>query len=89
MSLCSRCRKRLRKPTPSRNDAQTMKRCHEVGVVCELVIRQGAGHGGWQEMPQYTERMVEWFDLQLLGKQPSKPFTLNISSLPSTPVVKK
>jgi acetyl esterase/lipase len=65
-----------------------LKRCHEVGTVCELVIRQGAGHGGWQEMPQDTERMVEWFDLQLLGKQPAKPFTLNVSSLPSTPIQK-
>lgn len=27
--------------------------------------------------------MVEWFDLQLLGKQRAKPFTLNVSSLPS------
>jgi hypothetical protein len=39
-------------------------------------------------MPQDTERMVEWFDLQLLGKQPAKPFTLNVSSLPSTPLQK-
>ena len=53
-----------------------------------LSFVQGAGHGGWQEMPQDTERMVEWFDLQLLGKQPKKPFTLNVSSLPSTPVIK-
>ena len=66
-----------------------LKRCHEVGAVCELVIREGAGHGGWQEMAQDTERMVEWFDLQLLDKQPSKPFTFDVSSLPSTPVVKK
>jgi hypothetical protein len=58
-------------------------------AVCELVIRQGACHGGWQEMPQDTERMAEWFDLQLLGKQPAKSFTLNVSSLPSMPVVKK
>ncbi|MDB6007719.1 MAG: Esterase [Prosthecobacter sp.] len=65
-----------------------LKRCHEEGVVCELVIREGAGHGGWQEMPQDTERMVEWFDLQLLGKQPAKAFTLDVSSLPSTPVQK-
>ena len=65
-----------------------LKRCHAVGTVCELVIRKDAGHGGWQEMPQDTERMVEWFDQQLLGKQPAKPFTLNISSLPSTPVKK-
>lgn len=63
-----------------------LKRCHEEGAVCELVIREGAGHGGWQEMPQDTERMVEWFDLQLLGKQPAKAFTLDVSSLPSTPV---
>jgi acetyl esterase/lipase len=65
-----------------------LKRCQEVGAVCELVIREGAGHGGWQEMPQDTERMVEWFDLQLLGKQPAKTFTLGASSLPSTPVQK-
>lgn len=65
-----------------------LKRCHEEGVVCELVIRLGAGHGGWQEMPQDTERMTEWFDLQLLGKQPAKAFTLDVSSLPSTPVQK-
>jgi hypothetical protein len=30
--------------------------------------------------------MGEWFDLQLLGKQPERPFTFGISSLPSTPV---
>ena len=65
-----------------------LKRCHEEGAVCELVIRQGAGHGGWQEMPQDTERMIEWFDLQLLGKQPAKAFMLDVSSLPSTPVQK-
>jgi len=35
-----------------------------------------------------TERMSEWFDLQLLGKQPAKAFTLDVSSLPSTPVQK-
>ena len=33
--------------------------------------------------------MVEWFDLQLLGKQPAKPFTFDVSSLQSTPVKKK
>lgn len=64
------------------------KRCQEVGAPCEILIRQGAGHGGWQEMTEDTARMAEWFDLQLLGKQPAKPFTLGISSLPSTPVKK-
>ena len=71
-----------------RQSQRFLKRCHEEGAVCELVIREGAGHGGWQEMPQDTERMVEWFDLQLLGKQPAKAFTLGVSTLPSTPVQK-
>jgi acetyl esterase/lipase len=64
------------------------KRCGEVGVKCEVLVRQGAGHGGWQEMAEDTARMTEWFDLQLLGKQPSKAFTLGVSSAPSTPVKK-
>ena len=67
-----------------------LKRCGEVGVTCELFIRQGAGHGGWQEMAtEDTPRMAEWFDLQLLGKQPAKPFGEGVKSGPSTPVVKK
>jgi acetyl esterase/lipase len=66
------------------------KRCQEVGAKCEVLIRQGAGHGGWQEMAtEDTPRMAEWFDLQLLGKKPAKPFTYSVSSLPSTAVVKK
>jgi acetyl esterase/lipase len=63
-------------------------RCNETGAKCEVLIRQGAGHGGWQEMGEDTARMTEWFDLQLLGKQPVKPFTLGISSAPSTPAKK-
>ena len=64
------------------------KRCGEVGAKCEVLIRQGAGHGGWQEMSADTARMTEWFDLQLLGKQPEKPFTLAVTSAPSSPVKK-
>jgi len=64
------------------------KRCGEVGAKCEVLVRQGAGHGGWQEMGEDTARMSEWFDLQLLGKQPAKPFTLGVSTAPSTPVKK-
>ena len=37
---------------------------------------------------QDTGRMVEWFNLQLLGKPPAKAFTFDVSSLPSTPVQK-
>jgi acetyl esterase/lipase len=64
------------------------KRCGEAGAKCEVLIRQGAGHGGWQEMGEDTARMTEWFDLQLLGKQPAKPFTLTVSTAPSTPAKK-
>ncbi|MDB6129086.1 MAG: Esterase, partial [Verrucomicrobiales bacterium] len=62
---------------PQVSDTQSrrfLEKCNAVGVKCEVVIREGAGHGGWQEMNQDTARMVEWFDLQLLGKQPVKPF---------------
>jgi acetyl esterase/lipase len=66
-----------------------LKRCNEVGATCELFIRQGAGHGGWQEMAtEDMARMIEWFDLQLLGKQPAKPFGQGVQSGPSTPVKK-
>jgi acetyl esterase/lipase len=66
-----------------------LAKCHELGAVCEVTVRKGAGHGGWAEMPEDTRRMAEWFDLQLLGKQPAKPFNFDLSSLPSTPVAKK
>jgi acetyl esterase/lipase len=65
------------------------KRCGEVGAKCDVLIRQGAGHGGWQEMGEDNARMIEWFDLQLLGKQPAKPFPFAISSAPSTPAKKQ
>jgi acetyl esterase/lipase len=64
------------------------KRCGEVGVKCDVLIREGAGHGGWKEMGEDTARMTEWFDLQLLGKEPKKAFTYGVSSAPSTPVKK-
>jgi acetyl esterase/lipase len=65
-----------------------LKRCNEAGANCELFIREGAGHGGWQEMSDDTARMTEWFDLQLLGRQPAKPFGQGVKSGPSTPVKK-
>jgi len=73
---------------PQVSDTQSrrfFKRCQEVGAKCEVVIREGAGHGGWQEMGEDNARMVEWFDLHLLGKQPAKAFTFGVSSAPSTP----
>ena len=66
-----------------------LAKCHELGAICEVTIRHGAGHGGWAEMPDDVNRMAEWFDLQLLGKQPAKAFNFDQSTLPSTPVAKK
>jgi acetyl esterase/lipase len=65
------------------------KRSTEAGAKCEVVIRQGAAHGGWVEMQEDTARMAEWFDTQLLGKLPEKPFMYGITALPSTPSPKK
>jgi acetyl esterase/lipase len=65
-----------------------LKHCNEVGANCELFIREGAGHGGWQEMSDDTARMTEWFDLQLLGRQPAKPFGQGVKSGHGTPVKK-
>lgn len=64
------------------------KRCHEVGAKCEVLVRQGAAHGGWKEMSDDTARMGQWFDLQLLGKAVQPPFTFGVSTAPSTPVQK-
>lgn len=64
------------------------KRCGEVGAKCELWIRNGVGHGGWQEMKEDNVRMREWFDLQLLAKEPTEPFNYGISNHPGS-VVKK
>jgi len=61
-----------------------LKKCREIGAKVKVLIRQGAGHGGWKEMTDDTTRMTEWFDLQLLGKAPATPFDQDLSSLPST-----
>ena len=66
-----------------------LAKCHELGATCEVLIRNGAGHGGWAEIPQDTVRMSEWFDLQLLGKAPARPFNFDQSAQPSTPALKK
>lgn len=60
-----------------------------VGATCEVLIREGAGHGGWREMGEDSLRMLEWFDFHLLGKQPTRPFTNGVSRLPSTTQRKK
>jgi acetyl esterase/lipase len=62
------------------------ERCEEVGAKYELWVRNGVGHGGWQEMKDDNERMREWFDLHLLGKQPKVPFTFGSTNHPGTPI---
>ena len=65
------------------------KKSTEAGAICEVLIREGAGHGGWKEMGEDNARMAEWLDLHLLGKQPAKPFHNAVSKLPSTTPAKK
>jgi acetyl esterase/lipase len=65
------------------------KKSSDAGATCEVLIRQGAGHGGWKEMGEDNARMAEWFNLHLLGLQPAKPFNNSVSSAPSTTVPKK
>ena len=65
------------------------KKSAEAGATCEVLIREGAGHGGWKEMGEDNVRMAEWFNLHLLGQQPAKPFNNAVSKLPSTTPVKK
>ena len=65
------------------------KKSAEAGATCEVLIREGAGHGGWKEMGEDNLRMAEWFNLHLLGQQPAKPFNNSVSKLPSTTPAKK
>lgn len=74
---------------PDTQSLRFQKKSTEAGAKCEVLIRQGAAHGGWMEMSDDSARMAQWFDLQLLGKQPAQPFSYGVSALPSTPVPKK
>lgn len=60
------------------------ERCTESGARCEILVREGVGHDGWMEWGQDTARIKEWFDLHLLGRAPSQPFSFAISKLPGT-----
>jgi acetyl esterase/lipase len=60
------------------------QRTAEAGATCEVVIRQGAKHGGWAEMGEDSQRMLEWFNLHLLGLPPPKPFANGVTRLPAT-----
>jgi len=74
---------------PDSQSTRFQKKSTEAGAKCEVLIRQGAGHGGWMEMGEDSVRMAQWFDAHLLGKQPAQPFKYGISALPSTPAPKK
>ncbi len=59
-------------------------RAAELGAKCELVVRRGATHARWNEFAEDEARMVEWFDLHLLGRSPARAFAYGVSELPST-----
>jgi acetyl esterase/lipase len=44
------------------------KRCDEVGVICEVKVIPGAGHGGWPSIEKDSELLADWFDKYLRGK---------------------
>ena len=37
----------------------------EFKVPCELIVKPGAGHGFWKDMPDYTAKIADWFDKYL------------------------
>jgi acetyl esterase/lipase len=74
---------------PDSQARRYLARAKEVGAKAEVLIRLGGAHGGWVEMADDNVRMAEWFGLHLLGQQPAKPFTFDVSSLPSTPAPNK
>jgi acetyl esterase/lipase len=40
-------------------------RYREMNVPCELLIKQGADHGFWNDMTDYTKKFADWFDKYL------------------------
>ena len=44
-----------------------IEKCREAGVTCELIVREGAGHG-WFNMQADLERFADWFDKHLEPK---------------------
>ena len=43
-------------------------RCKEAGVICELQVVKGGGHGGWPDVKKQQELLVDFFDKHLKNK---------------------
>lgn len=43
-------------------------KCKEAGVICELHVVKGGGHGGWPDMKKQQELLVDFFDKHLKHK---------------------
>jgi acetyl esterase/lipase len=53
------------KLVPLYQSQKIIEKFKEFNVPCELVIKQGAGHGIWIGMTEYTEMFTDWFDKYL------------------------
>jgi len=50
---------------PIYQSQKIIEKFKEFNVPCELAVKQGAGHGVWIDMMEYTEMFTDWFDKYL------------------------
>jgi acetyl esterase/lipase len=50
---------------PLSQSQKMFEKLKKTGVLCELKIKPGAGHGFWNDMTAYTRMFADWFDLYL------------------------
>ena len=50
---------------PISQSEKVIKKLKEAGVPCELIIKEGGGHGIWPDMVTYATGFVDWFDMYL------------------------
>lgn len=53
------------KLVPIYQSQKIIEKFEEFNVPCELAVKQGADHGIWKDMSDYTGRFVDWFDSYL------------------------
>jgi dipeptidyl aminopeptidase/acylaminoacyl peptidase len=50
---------------PLSQSRKMIEKLKDAGVPCELKIKNGAGHGFWNDMLVYTGFFADWFDKYL------------------------
>jgi len=54
------------KLVPIYQSQMMIEKLKEVNVPCELIIKPGADHGFWNDMPDYTKKFADWFEKYLI-----------------------